>query len=397
MWTETYRPATLSDFKGKKKVVEEVREWVENWDEQDETALLLHGPPGCGKTALVGALANDLGLELFETNASEARTKAAVKDKLVQAAKQRSFTGKRKLILVDEVDGMGRADRGGRKLLVKLMDDTKFPLIMTANDPYANGMRSIRNKAKVVELGNVHTNSIAARLRDICEAEGVEYADGAMKAIAHRASGDMRSAINDLESLVHGGTITEDDVKKLDYRETERDIFEALKIIFKTLDAGTARSATDGIDENQDDLLEWVRENVPREYTKDTDRARAYEALSDADLFRGRMRANQDWTLLKYVYDLLTIGVAVAKDDKYSGWTRYGYPSKLKMMGRSKGARAKRDSIGRKVGDALHVSMSDATDLIPFLQLLFADAEMKDALVRDLELEEQEVDYIESF
>ncbi|MCJ7479036.1 MAG: replication factor C large subunit [Candidatus Nanohaloarchaeota archaeon QJJ-7] len=395
MWTEKYRPETLSEFKGSRKEVEEVKQWIEGWEKGDQ-ALLLHGPPGCGKTALVHSLANELDRELFETNASEARRKGDVKDKLEQAVKQRSFTGKDKLILVDEVDGMGRSDRGGRKVINRLLKETKFPLILTANDPYASGMKSLRNKAKEVELGNVHTNSVAARLREICEREGIEYDDEAVKSIAQRADGDLRSAINDLESLATD-SLKAEDVKDLGYRETERDIFEALKIVFKSTSASTASDATEGVEEDYGKVFGWIRENVPKEYKREGDLSRAYDNLSEADVFRGRMQKRQDWSLLKYVYGLMTVGVSLSKEEKYSGWTSYSYPSTIKKMGRSKAARNKRDAIGKKVGKKLHLSISEASDTIPFLNLLFQKEEWKEELVRKLELDEKEVDYIEDF
>lgn len=398
MWTEKYRPSALSEFKGSSKTVKEVKEWVEDWSsDQKKKALLLHGPPGSGKTSLVQALANDLDRELFETNASEARTKNAVQEKLAQAVKQRSFTGKKKLILVDEVDGMGAADRGGKKVINTVLKETRFPVVLTANDAYASGMQSIRRKCKVVDMGTVHTNSVGARLREIAEEEGLEYEDGAMKAIARRANGDMRSAINDLESLSGQERIEKEDVKSLGYRETERDIFEALKIIFKTMDARNASNATEGVDEDYDTMFEWIRENVPKEYKKSEDLAAAMDNVSRADVFKGRMVKRQHWGLLKYVYELMTVGVAVSKEEKYKGWTKYGYPSRIRKMGQSKAARSKRDSIGSKIGENLHLSVTEARDMIPVLQLLFENEEWKENIVDKLELEEKEVEFIESF
>ena len=397
-WTEKYRPRTLDEYRGRKKTVEKVVDWVRNWKNQKSKALLLHGGPGIGKTALAHIIAEEMDMEVFETNASDVRTKKALKNSLEQAVQQMSLTGRNKLIIIDEVDGMSSRDRGGKSEISKIIKKTKFPIIMTANDAYANGMRGLRRKSNVIELNNVHTNSVNARLKEIADEEGVEYDKRAMKSIARRAGGDMRSAINDLQSLAEkNGEITKDLVKDLGFRDSKKDIFQALKILFKTTNPRTAKDAIDGVDEDYDTLFEWIRENVPKEYRKSEDVDRAMERLSRADVFRGRIVRGQNWSLLKYVYELMSGGVAAAKDEKYSGFTRYGYPSRIKKMGRSKASRSKRRDIGQKIGENLHTSISTATDMIPLLGDFFENDEWRENIVRELELTEDEVKFIQKF
>ncbi len=397
IWTEKYRPESLDEYRGKSKTVEKVLDWVKNWDNRKSKALLLHGPPGSGKTVLAELVAEKLGMEIFETNASEVRTKKALKAKVEKAVQQKSFTGKNKLILVDEVDGMTAQDRGGKSEITKIIDKSRFPVIMTANDAYETS-KSIRRKSKMVDVGKIHTNSITSILKDIANKEDLDYEDKAIKAIARRANGDLRSAINDLESVAEKhDRLDSEVVKSIGYRDTEKDIFEALKIIFKTEDADTASKALDNVDEDPDTVFEWIRENIPAEYSRKEDLSEAFECLSLADLFNGRIRKNQNWGLLKYVYDLMTVGVALSKGSKYKGFNKYSYPSKIKMMGRSKAARNKREEISKKIGERLHTSVSTATDSIPFLRELFRDKEWKENISRNLGLTDKEIEFIEKF
>ncbi|MCJ7450135.1 MAG: replication factor C large subunit [Candidatus Nanohaloarchaeota archaeon QJJ-9] len=396
LWVEKYRPENLDEYQGNTKKVEEVKDWVQNWHNRKSQSLLMPGPPGSGKTALVYVVANELGYEVYETNASDVRTKKALKEKVMRAVKQRSLTGKTKIILIDEVDGMSSKDRGGKSEINRIIEKSKFPVILTANDAYANGMQSIRKKSKVVELGKVHTNSVNAKLKEITEKEGIEYEKSALKSIARHADGDMRSAINDLESLGEKhDKVTREEVKELGYRDTEKDIFEALKIIFKTGDAETASDATEDLSEGPDEILQWIRENIPKEYKKQEDVARAMEEISKADLFNGRIRKSQNWSLLKYVYSLMTVGVALSKEEKYKGFTRYSYPSRIKKMGQSKSQRKKRQDIGEKIGENMHISISKAVDILPFLQVLFQREGWKKSIAEELELTEDEVEFIE--
>lgn len=398
MWTEKYRPKKLQDFRGSSKEVKEVKEWVENWEDNKKQALLLAGKAGIGKTTLANCLSKELDLELVETNASDVRTKKALKKNLEQAVKQKSFLGKGKLILIDEIDGMSKNDRGGKSLIRNIIKESRFPVILTANDAYSSGMKAIRRLSKVVKLGKVHTNSIKARLKEICENEGMGYEKSAIKSLASKSDGDMRAAINDLESLARKyDKVTNEAVKETGYRETERDIFETLKILFKTTTAETASNSTQNLDVDYDELMQWIRENIPKEYKKKKDVSRAFGNLSQADVFKGRIIKRQAWELLKYVYDLMTVGVALSKKEKYKGFTRYSYPSRIKKMGRSKAKRNKRDKIGKKIGEKTHTSIKESGETLKFIQKLFERKEWKENIIKEAELEEKEVEFIENF
>lgn len=394
MWVQKYRPKSLAEYRGASNQKEELKKWAENWEKGDKP-VLLHGQAGTGKTSLVEALTKDLGYEMVETNASDVRTKGKLKEELKEATRQASFFGGKKMILIDEVDGMGRTDRGGTSELATIVDESRFPVVMTANDAYDNNIRTLRNKSKMIKLDSVHTNSIAAHLREILEEEGIAYEDGAVKRIARSAGGQMRSAINDLEAAAMGQEkLTVEDLEAISGRDSQQDIFQALKIVFKTTTASTAEDATNNLDEDPDTFLQWIRENVPREYKKSEDVAEAYNWVSKADLFNGRIRRRQNWKLLKYLYKFSTVGVALSKDEKYSGYTKYQYPSKISKMGSSRASRKKMDSVTSKLSEKLHLSRRDATKSLPFISILLEDDE---GLAEYFELEEDEIEFVQKF
>ncbi|MFQ3308202.1 MAG: replication factor C large subunit [Candidatus Nanohaloarchaea archaeon] len=394
MWVEKYRPDSLEDYRGASSEKKELKEWLENWKQGDKP-VLLHGQAGTGKTSMAEALAEDYDRELVETNASDVRTKKKLKSELKEATRQASFLGKEKLILIDEVDGMGRADRGGSSELLKIIDESRFPVILTANDAYASNVQTIRNRSKLIELGSVHTNSINAHLKRILENEGIEYDESAVKRIARGSGGQMRSAINDLEAVALGKDKLEvEDLDAISQRDNRQEIFDSLKVIFKTTTPQNAKQATENLDEDADTFLQWIRENIPREYKKKEDVAKAYRQLSNADLFNGRIRIRQNWKLLKYVYFFSSVGVALSKDEKYDGWTKYQYPGKIKRMGQTHAARNRMDGIASKLSDKMHISKREAKRSLPFLAEILED---NPALAGDLEFDDKEVEFIEKF
>jgi len=97
---------------------------------------------------------------------------------------------------------------------------------------------------------------------------------------------------------------------------------------------------------------------------------------------------------MKYIYEFSTVGVALSKEEKYSGWTKYQYPSKIKKMGSSHASRNTLDSLTSKISKNLHISKQDATNSLPLYHKIIKSNE---DLIEDLQLEEKEIKLMEKF
>jgi len=136
-YTKKYIPEKSSDIIGQDAALKELKDFVINFKRKKNKAALLYGPSGTGKTGSVYAIANELGLEILEVNASDFRNAEQIDSRAGMAAGQQSLFFKSKIILVDEVDGLsGTQDRGGIQAIIKLVEKSAFPIILTAMNPW---------------------------------------------------------------------------------------------------------------------------------------------------------------------------------------------------------------------------------------------------------------------
>ncbi|EMA39418.1 replication factor C large subunit [Halococcus morrhuae DSM 1307] len=368
-WTEKYRPSTLSEVRGNNKARDAFAEWAETWEEHRE-AIVLHGAPGVGKTSAAHALAADMDWPTIELNASNQRTKSVVERVAGEAAKSGTLTGGsagRRLVIMDEADNLhGNVDRGGSRAITGLVKEASQPMVLIANEFY-DMSKSLRNACETIEFRDVSARSILPVLRDICRREDVAYDDDALDAIAERNSGDLRGAVNDLQALAESAeTLTVDDVVTSD-RDKTTGIFDFLDALIKEEDAeGALRSSYD-VDETPDDLINWIEDNVPKDYAG-AELADAFDNLANADRWLGRVRATQNYSYWRYAGDAMTAGVAASRRESKGGWTRYGPPSYWSKLGRSRATRDKRDYIARKIATTSGTSMANARrEIMPFL------------------------------
>jgi len=367
-WTKKYLPKGLKDVEGHSRVLDEMRRFVSNF--KKGKALLLYGGAGGGKTSSVYALAHDLNLELIEINASDTRNAEGIDSLAGNASRQMSLFYKSKIILIDELDGIaGREDRGGAPAIVKLIESSSFPIILIASDPYTEKLKSLRKKSVLLEFQNRPHTDILSLLKKICEKECVKYDEEALSMVARRTGGDMRAAINDLQSIASDKKVTRKEVEELGDREHTEKIIPALMKVFKTTDPTVALGAYNNINEDLDKIFLWVDENLPKEYTKPEDLARGFEALSRADVFRGRILRWQHYRFYVYCYDLLSAGIALAKDEKYKSLIDYKQTSRLLKIWIAKQKNLKKKAIAEKIAEKTHTGKKRALqDVLPYLR-----------------------------
>ncbi len=391
-WVDKYKPKNISEVKFQDDAINTVKDFVENYKQQKKKALIIYGPTGTGKTCSVYAIAAELALEIIEVNASDFRNAEQINTRLGNAIHQHSLFSKGKVILVDEIDGLsGMKDRGGVAALAKLLADSTFPIILTAENPFDRKFSSIKRKSLLVKYVPADVNQLKDLLKIICKKEKIQADDLSLMMLARRTGGDVRAAITDLQILSYGNKLEKEDIEALDDRKQTESIKQALVKIFKTKNPEIALASFDNINENFDEFFLWLDENIPREYKNIEDIAKAYDALSLADVYRGRIRRWQHWRYLVYMKDLLTAGISLAKKEKYQGFTDYKESSRLLKIWIANAKNMKRKAIAEKWAEETHISSKRAFKDIFFLKNMFKNKDFAKEIADDLDLEPEEV------
>ncbi|NWF87686.1 replication factor C large subunit [Candidatus Bathyarchaeota archaeon] len=400
-WTVKHKPKSLSEIVGNKEAIQKFVDWVKSWERAvpKKRVAFLYGPPGIGKTVTVEALANDLKMELIEKNASDYRTEDAINRFAGLASQYNSLFGGKKIVLLDELDGLtGTSDKGGVKAITDIAKTAQCPIVLIANNAYDPRFSNLRNYSLLIEFKKPPTGEVMKHLKSICANEGIQADEDALKFIAQRSEGDVRSAVNDLQALSQGKKkLTYEDVSWLGYRDRQDTIFSVLRMIIYGRTCISAKQAVDMADVDIDMLFEWIYENVPEHLTDPHDLAEAMDALSMADVYRGRIRATQDWSLTRYVIDFMTAGVAMARrNTKTHGWIPFKFPARIQMLSRSKAERAMQLNIGYKIKRKCHISAYRASkETLPYLKIIFKNnVSMAAGIAKWLDLDPEMIEYI---
>lgn len=383
---EKYRPEKFDDVVGQDQAIEKVKNYLLNFPEKKK-ALLLGGNPGVGKTTIVHVLAKENNLELFELNASDLRNKVSLSLRLKPVMEHSPLFKKNKLILIDEADGITGTDRGGIPELIKLIDETRYPIICTANDPWIQKLSPLRKKSEIIQLKEISPEKVKIVLKKILKEENKTLKDSTINKIAIASKGDLRSAINDLETILEVG---DEEEILIDERNKHIDIFHALRKIFQEKANNEMLSLFDKVDMPIDEIILWIEENIPKVYKK-VDLEKAYDRLSKTDLFKGRIYKQQYWRFLVYENIFSSYGISEAKGKKeITGFYKYRRPERLLKIWLNNRKHAKRKTIAEKYSRATHVGqkriLAEWREIKPIL---------KNPIVqKQLKLDDDEIEYV---
>ncbi len=394
LFVTKYAPKSLKDLKGQDAAVKSLLDFMKS---KKKTCAILYGPTGSGKTSAVYALAHQEDLELLEVNASDFRNAEGMQAIIGSASKQMSLFSKGKVILVDEIDGLsGTKDRGGIPELVRIIEESPFPIICTAVDVFDSKFSPLRKKSLMIEFETPNIDIMTEVLKHICSKEQIAYDETDLKQLARQAGGDIRAAVTDLQILSYHKKVLKEDVAQLSQRNKQESIPKALVKVFKSTDLKVALNAFENIDESLDQIFLWIDENLPYEYKKPEDLARAYEYVSKADLFNRRIRRWQHWRFLVYINSFLSGGIAVSKDEKYKDFVEYKPTMRILKLWMANQKYAKRKAIAEKIHEKLHTSVKETVkSTIPYMQVIFKkNASMAQAIAKDLDLENEEIEWL---
>lgn len=208
LWTEKYRPKTVSECILPERLKKVFQEYVNS---KTIPNLMLTGTAGVGKTTVAIAMCEEIGINYLFINSSEERGIDTLRTKIKNYASTVSLVGGRKVIILDEADYITpEAQAGLRGAIEEFSANCTF--IFTCNFK-SRLIDALHSRCSVIDftLVNGERPKMAAlffkRLGEILTTENIQYDKQVLIKIVEKFFPDYRRTLNELQRYSGSGSI----------------------------------------------------------------------------------------------------------------------------------------------------------------------------------------------
>lgn len=374
LWTTKYAPTDYSQIIGNSGAIRKLQEWLRNWKKNSKSgfkkpgpdgsgifrAVMLHGPPGIGKTTAAHLVAKLEGFDLLENNASDTRSKSLLVANIMSTLSNTSLNGyfataskekvekknKNLILVMDEVDGMSGGDRGGVGQMAALCRVTNIPIICICNERTLPKMRPFDRVTFDIPFRRPDANAARVRIMSIAKREKLNLDPGVVDQLVASTHSDIRQIINILSTFSR----TKDSLSSKDSVEVgkaweKHTVLKPFDIVGRLFSGATfAPSSKMKLNEkielyfhDHDFTPLMVQENylntIPAKSGSDRVKhlaavVKAAESISDGDLVDAKIHgAQQQWSLMPL--HAVTSSVRPSSFIAGQGRTRFNFTSYL--------------------------------------------------------------------
>ena len=325
-WSEKYRPKTIDDLYLSYDSKTKIKQWIQNFIKKKKNftnCLLLHGPPGVGKTSLANIILESNDFDIIEFNSSDIRNQKTLKDKIENIngnVNILDFMRNKKKhigIIIDELDGINNTEKGALKELVNIINNTKTyssPFICTTNS-INKKIDLLKKKALYIKISKPTKKIVKEFINKICENESLNLSDTIKNLIADTSQLDFRRIIVLMEYLFNYNisNIAESDLETIienyDKKNIDYTIYEGTDKILN----GYYKDFSSIIENDISNIGYIFYENfqnfiINNKKCSDKQKfetiSKIYDSYSDSDKLDKKIYINQQFYLNNYNYYL---------------------------------------------------------------------------------------------
>lgn len=244
-----YRPQRFDDVRGQRSSVESIKGKLR--DGKVPRTALFCGKHGTGKTTIARILAKAVNCEHPDAdgnpcckcqscisidagvNGDVIELDAASHNKVEDAeniVKQASYlpNGNKKVIILDEAHMFSKA---AQNKLLKVFEEPPAHVIFIFCTTEEDGLLdTILSRCNKFTFNSISDSDILDNLKMVCEKEGIEYEEDALKLITKKADGHVRDSLSLLEQLSYD-KLTSDRIREELGIPTDDQIFDLLQLV----------------------------------------------------------------------------------------------------------------------------------------------------------------------